>query len=230
MISLDRPDVVLNDFGVSWPHWVREHGPVDRIALISGPEVHGWATPRQIGGYYTNSATRVLGLAAWDDAREGVASGAPWVIFDTEKLLRMLLRQSPLAFRILASHVCTLDVLPADRQFLISAAVTRQMVLNIAAEGSSPSSPRRDSELQTLAELTIGWALARGHADLHAASLLATHPEWSDVDLENRSDVARAIAALRLELQTSQVALPNQPADYEGLSRWLVERRLLATH
>lgn len=225
MIALDRQDVQLNDFGVSWPHWVRDHGPVDRIAVIAGPEVHGWPTARQIGGFISTPASTVLSLKQWDDAREGVILGAPWVIFDIEKLVRMLLRQSPLAFRIVASHVCAHEVNPADRRYLLQAATSAQLVRNIAAESASPQSRRKDTQLNTLAELTAGWALARGHADLHAATVLGSHPQWAQLDTSSPDDVARAIDALRLELQTCDVALPEQPSGYDGLSRWLVDRR-----
>lgn len=225
MIALDRHDVQLNDFGVSWPHWVRDHGPVDRIAVIAGPEVHGWPTARQIGGYVSTPADTVLGLKPWDDAREGVVLGAPWVIYDIEKLVRMLLRQSPHAFRIVASHVCAHEILSADRRFLLESAVAAQLVRNIAAESATPPSLRKDTQLNTLAELTAGWALARGHADLHAATVLGAHPQWAQLDLTNPNDVARAIEALRHELQTCDVALPEQPSNYDGLSRWLVDRR-----
>lgn len=228
MITLARQDVLLNDVGVSWPHWARENHPVDRIVMISGTEVHGWRTPRQIAGISTAPATQVLGLHAWDDAREGLAIGTPWVIFDIEKLVRMLLRQSPLAFRVFASHLCAVDIAPIDREFILNAAVTQQLVRNIGLEAKNTitTTHRRDDVLGILAELAAGWALARGHVDLHAAAVLGTHPEWNDLNLESDADVRRAILSLADELLNVGAALPELPADYDGLSTWLVNRRL----
>ncbi len=228
MITLARQDVLLNDVGVSWPHWARDNSPVDRIVMISGTEVHGWRTPRQIAGIATAPAPQVLGLHAWDDAREGLAIGTPWVIFDIEKLIRMLLRQSPLAYRVLASHLCAVDIAPIDREFILNAAVTQQLVRNIGLEAKNTiaTTHRRDDVLGILAELAAGWALARGHVDLHAAAVLGTHPEWNDLDLESDADLRRAILSLSDELLSLEAPLPERPADYDGLSTWLVNRRL----
>ena len=228
MITLARQDVLLNDVGVSWPHWARENSPVDRIVMISGTEVHGWRTPRHIAGISTAPAAQVLGLHAWDDAREGLAIGTPWVIFDIEKLVRMLLRQSPLAFRVLASHLCAVNITPIDREFILNAAVTQQLVRNIGIESKNTikTTQRRDDVLGVLAELAGGWALARGHVDLHAAAVLGTHPEWHDLDLESDVDVRRAISSLADELLNIEAVLPERPANSDGLSTWLVNRRL----
>jgi hypothetical protein len=196
--------------------------------MISGTEVHGWKTPRHIAGISTAPAAQVLGLHSWDEAREGLAIGTPWVIFDIEKLIRMLLRQSPLAYRVFASHLCAVNTAPMDREFILNAAVTEHLVRNIGIEAKNTveSTHRRDDLLGVLAELAAGWALARGHADLHAAAVLGTHPEWNALDLESGTDIRRAILSLSDELLTTEIALPDHPSDYDGLSKWLVNRRL----
>lgn len=228
MITLARQDLSHHQSGVSWPHWAREHGPVDRLVYLSGPEVNGWATPRHIGGVFTTRAADVMGLRSWDDAREGVASGDPWVIFDIEKAVRMLLRQSPLAYRLFASHVCLHEVLPLDRLFVLNAAVCAKMVRNIALEAQNAASRtnRMDALLAQLANLTSAWALARGQADLHAQTILPTHPEWGKLDLNDVDALKFAVKRFAEELLVSEVALPESPADYDGLSRWLVQRRI----
>ena len=228
MITLARQDVTRHETGVSWPHWVRDNGPVDRLVCTSGLEAVGWPTPRGVCGAYTTPIDAVLGLKAWDDAREGVVVGDPWVIFDIEKLVRMLLRQSPIAYRFFASHVCLHEISTMDRQRILNSAVSAQMVRNIAIEAQNelPSLTRRGALLEQLASVTTGWALARGIADLHAETILKTHPEWSDLDVTNREDIRRAATALAADLLTTEVALPVAPSDYDGLSQWLVQRRL----
>ena len=78
------------------------------LSIYSGPELLGHPSPTKLGGVVVHGASTVLGLRAWDDAYEGVmarseAQSAPWVLFDLEKIVRMMLHQSGLAFEMLAT-------------------------------------------------------------------------------------------------------------------------------
>ncbi len=110
------------------------HPPIVHLVQFGGGQINGFSCAERVGGVFVQPAQVVLGLKAWDDAFEGVLAGeTPWVLFEAEKIVRMLLRQSGLALEILASPVAAnfgagLGV-DFDPLALVRGAITREIVL-----------------------------------------------------------------------------------------------------
>lgn len=112
-----------------WGTWAADHRPpASFLSVYSGRAVHGFDSRLRLGGVVVQPAEVVLGIRAWDDAFEGVfeldEEPVPYALFEVEKIVRMMLHQSGLAFEILASPAMLHDEeFPARR--IVDAAVTR---------------------------------------------------------------------------------------------------------
>ncbi len=235
------------------------HLPIIHIAQFGGMAVHGFAGVERVGGVFVQPAHSVLGLRAWDDALEGVLpGGAPWVLFEAEKIVRMMLRQSGLALEILASPVGGDWGVDFDARVLVCGAITREIVLyyrDVTRVGVSRllalvESGRIDDPcledgrgwLQDLfRHLLTGCVLGQqGHVCLHLEHLLDLPVaegvrEPLDSLVGGRGDGLAirelGVQAVRLQgfLEVEQAcALPERPSDYDGLNDWLVTQRLVA--
>lgn len=245
-------------FGARYP--AVERPPVRHLVRFSGRQVHGFACTERVGGVVVHPAEVVLGLKAWDDAYEGVLpeGNVPWVLFDAEKIVRMMLRQSGLALEILASPWASGEALVSggmDAQWVVRAAITREIVLHYrdvtrpgvawlvqAGEvGEVGSDKIRLQEL--FRNLLTGCVLGQqGHVSLHLDDLLdfevarGVREPLGEVVSGGASEDSGAVRELgrqaaRLQglLEVEQArVLPERPSDYEGLHGWLIAERLAA--
>lgn len=228
--------------------------PVVHIAQFGGAQVNGFAGAARLGGVFVQPAHVVLGLKAWDDAFEGVLAGeTPWVLFEAEKIVRMMLRQSGLALEILASLVAKADF---DAVKVVRGAITREIVLYyrdvtrlgisrllalVESESSGDPCLQQDwSWMQDLfRNLLTGCVLGHeGHVSLHLEDLLdariadgVREPLGSLVVGETAAVRELGKQAVRLQgllALESALALPERPSNYDGLNDWLVAQRLAA--
>jgi predicted nucleotidyltransferase len=257
-------------FGESrdWAAWAGRQSPPARfLSAWSGLEVHGFDSPTRLGGVAVQPAEVVLGLRAWNDAEEGViaenaensspensaAPPVPFVIFDVEKIVRMLLHQSGLAFEILASPV----VLHADSltgaQFparrLIEAAISADILhhyRDVAIGGmarlveTKGQGARISDALGAVRNALCGVALSRGEVEFRLPTLLENYAlpglgavldEVADEDVEGAlapefvAELDGLMSKLIASIQPDRCALPAGPSDYDWLNDFVVDAR-----
>ncbi len=238
--------------------WERWFDALDRrpqyAAIWSGPSVHGHeGAPVRLGGYFREPTESVVGLRAFDDALEGtlrlegIEEPVPYVFFEIEKVVRMLLHSSTLAFEILASPARLLPDEHAE-----DAAAARDLVAWSIAEGllggyresvdGGVDDLRQGREvsvggaLRLLRRLATGAALADGRATLDVRRL-SESPEGDLVEEFLASDPVEPLGSRRARLlelaerlvasiEREEGALPSDPEEYEALNAWLIEQRL----
>ncbi len=191
---------------------------------------------RRLGGVVVQPASVVLGLRGWEDAFEGVdAQGDPWVFFELEKIIRMTMRGSGLAFEILAAPRCAASSF--DARALLSMCLTRQVVAHyrdVTASLRSCSGSDVAPSRALLRERLMGAVLGRDGVvawswsqlvDLWPAPDLDAMLEVWDADA--RAEVGALVSALGAWLEPETcAALPERPSDYQGANDLLVELRL----
>ena len=257
----------VGDLDALWPSeaglddWLASRGlPPVYASLWSGPQIHGYDTPSKLGGVVVHDAQTVPRIRAWDDAFEGILSRSdtdatvPWVLFDVEKIVRMMLRQSGMALEILASPVRASDVTLGDWSFparrIIEAAIHQDILfyyrdcadsVNWNADGLS-SREYRLQVVDAVRHALTGLELMDGRVVFGLTALL------SDVE----ADVAEAVRALaeddtideekhalirdRLATWCQRLETPGpsplgeQPDDYDWLDELVVEQRLETLH
>ncbi|AWV89273.1 DNA polymerase beta superfamily protein [Bradymonas sediminis] len=223
------------------------------LSAWSGSALYGHQRPLRLGGVFVESAGVVLGLRSWNDAREGVIDTVPYAIFEVEKIVRMMLHQSGLAFEILASPVlfetnssgADGTGFPARR--VVNAAVTQGLLHHyrdvargmldrlLAAKG-------RGASLEDIFGLVrtalTGRALMQAEVDFNLATLLVNHasPKVAGYirntvpeDLVNKAwlnGFARTLEPLIASLAPEDSALPTNPTDYEWLHEFVISSRL----
>jgi hypothetical protein len=214
------------------------------LGLMSGPAVHGFASPWQLGGVVVQPAALVLGLKPWEDAFEGVIPAAPpvpWVRFDLEKLIRMALHQSGLALELLGG--APLEPGPIDPHAIAAGAITRQQLSywrdTTRHEVATPPAAALEW-LGLVRRVLTGYALAQdaryvawlpellaSHAPASLAALVAPVLAGEALEEAARGASAPLLASLwdRLDPE-APCALPERPSDYDGLERMLVAARL----
>jgi hypothetical protein len=217
-------------------------------AAFSSPHLHGFASTRQprFGGVGVHSAHTLLGLRAWRDAWEHADTHHASVIFELEKLLRMLLRQSTLAAELIAA----LPDLPGAA--VLDHAITHHMPVAYAqsvrqahlALGSHHTPLATQGALHALRLLLTGAVLAtQHHMCVHLPTLLAL---WDDADLIELVDEASPdrdlgpALAQRLTTHFDAIlpvlasdsprkCLPAAPTGYDALNEFLITQRLGAS-
>lgn len=223
MLEFAQHDHDVIALGVSWPHWSQRHLPLDRLVLSGGEAVNGIETPVRVAGVWTEPTASVLSLRTFDDAREGIIMGSPFVHFEMEKLLRMALRQDVFAFEILASHAVLHEVLPFDRREILRQTVCEELVHNLAKEAlwRSWSTLRGENLRAAAALLCSAIALSRGVVTLHVPTVFTL----LNLDLPADDATWRAHEnTLRNAVERGNLAAT--PPGEELLNDWLVERRL----
>ena len=162
-------------------------------------------------GCFAVSIDTLAGLRPWDDALEGAAPG-PWVLFEVEKLVRMALRQSGLAFEALTSAVCW-GTFPA--RDIARAAVTKQLLRYYR----DVARPLRDgaTDSNRWRALLTGAALAKhGIVSRDITTLRSL--------LDAPADPEPAVVVELLDaLESSN--LPSRPTDYDYLNDVVVSYR-----
>ncbi len=238
--------------GMDWAQWAGDQRPPAHfLALWSGRAVHGFTSPERVGGVVVQPADVVLGIRSWDDAFEGIlevaqwGNAAPFALFEVEKIVRMMLHQSGLAFEILASPAVLHDAdFPARR--IVDAAVTRGVLHHYrdVAQGQIARLERaqgqgvRPADLLDIARHALtGVALADGLVDFHLwelvdaygsstlEGLLREAPHDAKLDDGYRADFARAVESLIERIDPDAAKLPDNPEDYDYLNDLVVTQR-----
>lgn len=227
------------------------------LSAWAGSELHGFDSPLRLGGVFVESADVVLGLRSWNDAREGRLQGPggapiPYAVFEVEKLVRMLLGQSGLAFEVLASPVVFEThsslagaAFPARR--IVKAAVTSGLLHHyrdvaraglahmIAAKGQGA----RPADVNQLVRAALtGKALMRAQVDFDLTRLLAEHapPGFAELLAATQADdltepawldsFEHKMKGVLSALVPEDAALPSQPSDYDWLHDFVIAARL----
>lgn len=237
-LTFDKPRegrALLTPRETDWSGWIESlERPPAYVGIWSGPEVCGYAeAPYRIGGWFVEPVESVVGLRPFDDALEGtleveeVDEPVPYVLFEVEKILRMMLRQSALALEVLStpywldaedgSDPCgeSRDVV---RRALAAEVVEayRERAVGDADEGAS------EEELcGAVRQLATCVALGEGRVSAHLDRAL----EASGAELAS-DDLRSTVDGLRARLDETAGALPDSPVGYDALDAWLVERRL----
>jgi hypothetical protein len=211
------------------------------LARTDGPEVTGGEADPRFGGVFVAPRETVLGIRLWRDVHEAVESDGAgpvsWSIYEIEKIVRMMLHQSPMALEILASpaFVGSFKSEAFEPRRIVEAAVTSEILQAYAqeAEGFLESADARSSNPAALGGLRralMGEALAKGAVLTRLNSLL----EWyASGELSDAVEADETPAILRhgrsilddLRSETSPT-LPEAPSDYDGLDALVVERRM----
>ena len=264
MIDYVQTDVSIDDLSPrtqSWREWmeVREQ-PVAHLAAWAGPELSGYSSPTKIGGVVIHPAEVVLGLRGWDDAYEGTGEfgdterQCPWVLFDLEKIIRMMLHQSGLALEILASPMCVdpdkLTATPIDARRIVESAITSDVLHHYAdlVRSGRRRLGRLGSEydayelLDSIRSGLTGMELAEGSFAVDLDTLVERRAESALADVisslrEGAELGSHAVEELDLQFgrwldvleEPGATPLPESPRDYAWLHDYLVERRLHTT-
>ena len=207
---------------------------------------------RALFGVAVHAPETLLGLRPWHDTRQGrLKQGTPWTIFELEKLLRMLLHQSPLAVEIIARAD---GPLPAEE--LLSAGLTSSIAL---AYGELVAPVERELKAALACQEVGQLSAARLRKALHRAlsgALLAREQRfelevsqavaawqseqvselWQILSHSDTLELAHLeLAALELERlasrwlkQGGENSLPPRPTGYDELHRHLIAQRLKA--
>ncbi len=183
-------------------------------------------------GLHITPTPRLLALQSWRDAAEGVHEGTPWLSWEIERALRLLLRQSWTALEIaglaLRGHTSCDPAWEPWRQELITllpGALTRaapHAALQVAA-----GLARHDAH-----HLAARPLLAALH--LAAEGALCTQRDaldaWASAQPDPRLRDLAAGAPPDLDWAARRVhdanALPERPPAYDALSDFLVRLRL----
>lgn len=198
------------------------------VAQLSGAEVNGHDVPTRIGATFVRDARTICGLRAWDDATEGVHDGTPWAAFEVEKLARMMLHQSGLAFELLASSRVWSDDFAPRR--IIQAAATSQLLTYYQDVAHPLTQGRLHDELWRWRSLLTGLLLARGgEVSLRLETLLERLDEDSFAGLPvGRLPTATVAADAHAEMIERAAPLPDRVSDYDWLDAWVADLRLNA--
>lgn len=193
--------------------------------------------PRRLGGVVVQPAEVVLGLRGWEDAFEGILpeSRTPYVFFELEKIIRIMLRQSPMALEILAAPTASaslahgFDPRQLARLLTTSDILTSYLDLPVARD------------LSMLRPLLTAALLASNLTFSLSLTTLLTHleevtedPLWRtlakkspDVDAITRADAgARALVRAAIAAPSSANSLPPKPIGYDDANALLIRWRL----
>ncbi len=247
------PASLAEEVGTDWTSWAADHRPPAQfLSAWSGPSVHGFDSPLRLGGVVVQPAEVVLGIRGWEDAFEQVLeagpdqSPVPVALFEVEKIVRMMLHQSGLAFEILTSPAVLFDASAFDARAVVEAAVTADIIhhyrdiaggwLERLAE-SEGRGARAPDVLDVFRHALTGLGLMHGEVDFR---LWAAVERYADGELEGLlREVQRGakIAGelldelldrgrqLVADLSPEDAALPASPNDYDGLNDLVVSLR-----
>lgn len=242
MLSFEEPPHETAERAPAVAEAVRSRG-VETVWLaeIDGSKVTGPEADSRFGGVFVAPRETVLGIRLWRDVHEAVesdeAGSVSWGIYEIEKIVRMMLHQSPLAFEILASPAFVGDFRSEAFQprRVVEAAVTSDILKAYAqeAQGLFESAEARSSSavaVRGLRQALVGAVLATGAVLTRLDVLL----EWYASDeLSNAVEARETSSILRygrsiLEDLRSETSpkLPESPSDYDGLDALVVEKRM----
>lgn len=248
-----EPDAPPAGPEAGWQAWAAAHEPPAVLATAwSGRAVFGFDSPLRVGGVLVQPADVVLGIRGWEDAFEDTLALAghdrpvPYALFDIEKIVRMMLHQSGLAFEVLASPVVLAgDEFKARR--VLEAAITHEILHHYrdVAAGTLARLDEAEGEgawaadvLDIARHALTGVALAQGRVDFRLWPLVA---DFGDAGLEGllreveRSDTidptglaefGRHVDDLVERIDPDAARLPDRPRDYDWLDEFVVANRL----
>ena len=218
--------------------------PALLLALTASPmpKTHLWAAgwaPGRWGGVFVQPATDVLGLRAWEDAWEGVLkdNSHPWAMFELEKIMRMLLAGSGLAFDILASpHIAHLHGLEAHFGQTLLTHLLQNRIFSHHLALLPPHWPPHPTPqaLWRLRSALTGALLAKTHAVSTSWEHLITALEpawalplsqWARGEPIPKDLGPHILRQLRLALELGQKTWSSQPTGYDEANRLLVTLR-----
>jgi hypothetical protein len=248
VLSFSRDTVDVADGG--WREWAAEHEPAALfLSAWSGRAVHGFDSPLRLGGVVAQPAEVVLGLRAWEDAFEETHDldeynrPVPSVLFEVEKLVRMMLHQSGLAFEILASPVVLLDQsFPARR--IIESAVTTDILhhyrdvasglvrrlVESNGQGATPAdvldAVRNALTGRALVDGRVGFDVWELAGEYGSEALLREVESGERVELELLGKVSAHVEGLLDDIRPDEATLPASPQEYDWLNDFVVSCRL----
>lgn len=231
-----------------WDAWAAEQRPPAQfLCAWSGRPVHGFDSPVRLGGVFAQPAEVVLGIRGWDDASEGTLEldgqeePVPYALFEVEKIVRMMLHQSGLAFEILASPaVLHDDGFPARR--IIESAITGDILhhyrdvasgwmarlVETKGQGAAPA-----DVLDVARNALTGRALAEGRVAFDVWELASEfgleallRGVEKSVEPQLLDELSAKIDELLEAIRPDTAKLPASPQDYDWLNDLVVEWRL----
>jgi hypothetical protein len=237
-LTFDNPKEgreLLSPYESSWSEWLEtlERRP-SFVGIWSGPEVCGYSgADYRIGGWFVEPVESVVGLRPYDDVLEGtleveeLGEPVPYAIFEVEKIVRMMLRQSALALEVLSAPIW---IRAEDRsepcgtsrgivRRALSAEIVEAYRERTAAEVDEESD--QDAICAASRRLATCVALGVGRVSCHLRRALETIGEDGDPE-----DLLPMVSELRLRLDETAEVLPKSPTQYKALDEWLVDRRL----
>ncbi len=211
------------------------------FAQIDGPEFTCEGVDTRFGGVFVAPRETVLGIRLWRDVYEGVEAVGDaqvhWSIYEIEKIVRMMLHQSPLALEILSSGAAVERF--ASSRFqprrVVEAAVTSDILTALVddADGfltSPEASSSRRVAIRGLRRVLMGLALAEGVVATRLDDLLEWRgsEELADAAATGEADAISTCGRELLEdlRAVDAPALPESPADYDGLDDLVVDMRM----
>lgn len=220
------------------PEPSRSLPPLLHAGWWGGPACEGIAmAPARFGGIVVQPAEVVLGLRGWEDAFEGILAGSntPYVFFELEKIIRMMLRQSPMALEILAAPTANESRREGfDPRDLIRWLTTSRILDSYL---DFPAA----TDLATLRPLLTAALLAKQQqlslsltTLLEQLSEVSGEPLWRqlaekspDADVIARADAAaRGMVRAGIEAGAGANSLPASPIGYDEANALLVRWRL----
>lgn len=244
----------LRPSGGEWPEWFSGLPRQPEFAVVwSGPSVNGHSgAPVRVGGYFVEPPESVIGLRPFDDAIEGTVEleslerPVPYVFFEFEKILRMMLHQSGLAFEILSSphwlYGADEENPCSEARAIVECAATGDLLAHYreVTDGSLDDlRSERDLSvgeiLRMFRSLLTGVAAGRGRSsldlrvlaealDVSTVSEIVSKPVQSKVH-SGRSALLEEAEALFAQLDSGESALPQHPDGYDDLNEVLVRKR-----
>ncbi len=242
--------------GQDWTAWFEDlpRQPI-YAAIWSGPRVNGHRGAKvRIGGYFREPTPSVVGLRAFDDALEGQlelegAEGpVPYSFFEIEKIIRMMLHRSHLAYEILASPArlsppagqggeCAARDLVRWSIAADVADVYRETLQGTVDDLRAGREVSIREALRLVRRMMTGLALGERRATFDVqrmehrppgggvgTDLLSRPPSESIGPL--RSEIIEFVDEHLSKLDASNSSLPSDPENYETLNKWLVDQRL----
>lgn len=177
----------------------------------------------RMAGIFVERAETVLGLKAWEDAHEGTTTGAKaFVFFEAEKVIRMLLRQSTLAFETLATR----RLIHGDPDLalrLLEAGLTNQIIPHY--RDIVGHKLKNWSSLTQLQRQVAARQLYTARA-LHQHGVIAFEEESFSQLFEDFSLEKSTLESIHLQLESPSKLLPVEPSGYDTLHQILIALRL----
>ena len=182
------------------------------------------------GGVFVAPAASVLGLKAWEDAYEGLYRERPWVIFELEKILRMMFAGSSLALEILGSAQLLVAQDPHYGRRLVEWSLTPKS-LDHAWTLASRRLAGAPDQAQALCQMLTGALLAKERAlSFELPTLIDRLFPGKQSELAEPSPTLldEVCTATIGWIESARTRWSPRPANYDDAHEFLVASRLKA--